>query len=101
MTTNGLALASRAADYAAAGLHRVNISLDTLDPARFARLTGVDGLSRVLAGIDAAIDAGLTPVKLNVVVLADENLRELPSLVTFAADRGVEVRFIELMPMGP
>jgi len=101
MTTNGLTLASRARDYAAAGLRRVNVSLDTLDPRTFARVTGIDGLRRVLDGIDAAIDAGLTPVKLNTVVLRDENFADLPAIVSFAADRGVETRFIELMPMGP
>lgn len=101
MTTNALSLASRAADYVAAGLQRVNISLDTLDARMFARMTGVDGLQRVLDGIDAALAAKLTPVKINTVVLRDENLDDLPALVDFAATRGVEVRFIELMPMGP
>ncbi len=101
MTTNGLSLASRAKDYADAGLGRVNVSLDSLDPKRFAKMTGVDALGRVLAGIDAAIEAGLTPVKLNTVVLHNENLADLPALVGYAARRGVEIRFIELMPMGP
>jgi GTP 3',8-cyclase len=101
MTTNGLSLASHAKDYANAGLGRVNVSLDSLDPKRFAKMTGVDALSRVLAGIDAAIEAGLTPVKLNTVVLNNENLADLPALVQYAATRDVELRFIELMPMGP
>ncbi len=101
MTTNGLSLASHAKDYANAGLGRVNVSLDSLDPKRFASMTGVDALQRVLAGIDAAIDAGLTPLKLNTVVLNSENLADLPALVEYAAMRGVEIRFIELMPMGP
>ena len=101
MTTNGLTLARSASAYAQAGLGRVNVSLDSLDPLRFERITGVEGLSRVLEGIDAALAAGLTPLKLNTVVLRGENDHELPQLVSFAADRGLAIRFIELMPMGP
>jgi len=101
MTTNGLSLAAHAREYAAAGLGRVNVSLDALDPARFAAMTGVDGLDRVLRGIDAALDAGLTPVKLNTVILREQNESQLPALTRFAAAKGVAVRFIELMPMGP
>ncbi len=101
MTTHGLTLARDAAALADAGLQRINISLDSLDADRFERLTGVAGLRRVLDGIDAALDAGLAPVRLNCVVIRGENDRELPELVSFAADRGVEMRFIELMPMGP
>lgn len=101
MTTNGLTLARHAADYRHAGLHRVNVSLDSLDAAIFKRMTGIDGLSLVLNGIDAATAAGLQPIRLNTVVLAGENESELPNLVRFAASRGVEIRFIELMPMGP
>ncbi len=101
MTTNGLSLAHRARDYARAGVGRVNVSLDSLDRACFERMTGVDGLDRVLAGIDAALDAGLAPLRLNTVVLRGDNDRDLPDLVAFAADKGVEIRFIELMPMGP
>jgi GTP 3',8-cyclase len=101
MTTNGLALKAHADEYASAGLGRVNVSLDSLDPEQFARMTGVDGLGLVLEGIDAAIDAGLTPIKLNTVVLKDENEEQLPELIQYASDRGVAIRFIELMPMGP
>lgn len=101
MTTNGLTLASRAKDYAAAGLRRLNISLDTLDPARFTEVTGIDALDRVLEGISAAQTAGLGPIKLNTVVLKDANEHHLIDLIRFAIDRGVEPRFIELMPMGP
>lgn len=101
MTTNGLTLASHAQAYKRAGLNRVNVSLDSLDVDRFARMTGVDALPRVLDGIDAALDAGLSPVKINTVVLRNENLDDLPALVMFAASRGIEIRFIELMPMGP
>jgi cyclic pyranopterin phosphate synthase len=101
MTTNGLTLASRAAEYAAAGLRRVNVSLDSLDRERFRRLTGVDGLARVLAGLCAAEAAGLAPLRLNTVVVRGQNEQDLPGLVTFAATHGWEIRFIELMPMGP
>jgi len=101
MTTNGLTLERRAKEYAAAGLQRINISLDTLDPERFAQLTGVDELPRVLRGLDAAIEAGLGPIRLNSVVVKGQNEFDLPSLVRFAAQRGLEARFIELMPMGP
>ncbi len=101
MTTNALTLPHRASEYAEAGLGRVNISLDSLDPERFARMTGVDQLNRVIDGIDAAVRSGLTPVRINCVVIRGENDVELPALVRFAADRGLEVRFIELMPMGP
>jgi cyclic pyranopterin phosphate synthase len=101
ITTNGLTLRRHAQAYADAGLKRLNISLDTLDPERFATLTGVDQLDRVIEGIDAAKKAGLDPVKLNTVVVRDRNESDLPGLVHFAADRGLEARFIELMPMGP
>lgn len=101
MTTNALTLDKLAMPLKRAGLGRVNISLDTLDPERFAAMTGVDGLTRVLAGIDAAIDAGLRPIKLNCVVLRGENDADLASLIRLAVRRDIEVRFIELMPMGP
>lgn len=101
MTTNGMLLPSRALDWRRAGLNRVNISLDSLDPLRFARMTGVPGLERVVRGIESALAAGFERVRLNTVVLRHENLEELPNLLSFAADLGVEIRFIELMPMGP
>ena len=101
MTTNGLTLARHAEDYRRAGVQRVNVSLDSLDAGTFKRMTGVDGLNRVLAGIDAALEAGLQPIRLNTVVLAGENDHDLPELVRFAAARGLEIRFIDLMPMGP
>lgn len=101
MTTNGLTLASRAVDYARAGLRRVNVSLDSLDRDTFKRMTGVDGLPRVLRGIDAAIEAGLTPLRLNTVVMRERNEHHLHELVEYAAAIGAEIRFIELMPMGP
>ena len=101
MTTNGLSLAPRAHAYARAGLRRVNVSLDTLDQEKFAAMTGVDGLERVLRGIDTAIEAGLSPVKLNTVVIRGSNESSLLDLVRYAASRDLPIRFIELMPMGP
>lgn len=101
MTTNGLTLATRAADYARAGLHRVNVSLDSLNPQRFSDLTGIDGLHHVLAGLDAALAAGLAPVRLNTVVVRGQNDVDLPALLRFAARKQLDIRFIELMPMGP
>lgn len=101
LTTNGLTLRARAQAYRDAGLQRVNVSLDSLDPEGFARITGCDGLHLVLDGIDAALAAGLTPVKINTVVVRGENDDQLARLVAFAAVRGLEIRFIELMPMGP
>ncbi len=100
MTTNGATLERQAKPLADAGLQRVNISLDSLDPRRFQRITGVNALDRVLRGVDAAQGAGL-PVKLNTVVLCGENDEELPQLLRFAARHALEIRFIELMPMGP
>jgi len=100
LTTNGLTLAKAAADFVAAGIGRVNVSLDSLDPDRFAALTGVRGVERVVAGIDAAARAGLGP-KVNTVVMRGHNDAELPELLKFALRRGLEIRFIELMPMGP
>lgn len=101
LTTNGLTLARTARTLADAGLRRVNVSLDALDPHVFARMTGAAALPRVLAGIAAARRAGLAPVKLNTVVMRGINDGELPRLVRFAAAAELEIRFIELMPMGP
>lgn len=101
MTTNGLTLVNRAREYRDAGLRRVNVSLDTLCPQRFAELTGVDGLDRVLRGLDAAREVGLWPIRLNTVVIRGSNDGDLPDLVRFAAANDYEIRFIELMPMGP
>jgi len=101
MTTNGLTLARQARALREAGLKRINVSLDSLDPRTFASITGVDQLSRVLDGIDAARDAQLRPVRVNTVVVRGHNERELAALLHFAAGKEVEIRFIELMPMGP
>ena len=100
MTTNGTRLAALAGELASAGLSRVNVSLDTLDPARFRELTRGGAVERVVAGIDAGLAAGLAPVKLNVVLRRSSYERDVPALLAFAALRGLEVRFIELMRSG-
>ncbi len=100
LTTNGLRLAEMAAELKNAGLHRVNISLDTLRPERFSELTGSDGLSRVLAGIEEALRVGLEPVKINVVVLRNFNEDEIPDLVGLTFREPLHIRFIEFMPVG-
>jgi len=99
MTTNGASLVSQAAALHAAGLRRVNVSLDSLRPERFAAVTRRDALDRVLAGIDAAVAVGLYPVKVNVVLVAGVNDDEIVELARFGRDRGVTVRFIEYMPL--
>jgi len=101
MTTNGTALTGAAAALQRAGLSRINVSLDSLDPERFRKSTGSSGLQEVVRGIDAALDAGLGPVKLNSVLQRSINLEQLPDLVAFAAGHGCEIRFIELMSIGP
>jgi cyclic pyranopterin phosphate synthase len=99
LSTNGLLLAEHAAELAGAGLRRVNVSLDTLRPERFQAIARRPGLERVLAGIDAAIAAGLAPVKLNCVVMRGVNDDELADFAALARDRRVFVRFIEMMPV--
>ncbi len=99
MTTNGVRLAEMARPLAEAGLQRVNVSLDSLQPSVNRAITRRDDLERTLAGIDAALAAGLTPVKLNVVVMRGVNDDEIVELATFGRDRGVGVRFIEFMPL--
>jgi cyclic pyranopterin phosphate synthase len=99
MTTNGVKLGELAHDLAAAGLRRINVSLDTLQRDRFLALTKRDELERVLAGIDAALDAGLAPVKVNAVVIRGVNDDEVVDLARFGREKGVGVRFIEFMPL--
>jgi GTP 3',8-cyclase len=82
-----------------AGLRRVNISLDTLDRAKFERMTRRDELVNVLDGIDAAVAAGFDPVKINAVVERGVNDDEIVDLATFGREQGIEVRFIEFMPL--
>ena len=99
MTTNGVRLPELAHDLAAAGLRRVNISLDSLQRDTFRALTRRDELHRVLAGVDAALDAGLDPVKINCVVIRGVNEDEVVDLAAFGRAKGVGVRFIEFMPL--
>ncbi len=99
LTTNGSTLRLLAHDLAAAGLRRINISCDTLRADRFREITKRDDLVKVLDGIDAALEAGLDPVKLNVVVMRGINDDELVDFATFGRDHGVTVRFIEFMPL--
>ena len=99
LTTNGIGLGKVAGALADAGLDRVNVSLDTLDAERFATLTRRDRHADVLAGLAAAAEAGLTPVKINAVLLRDLNDDEAVPLLRFALDLGYELRFIEQMPL--
>lgn len=101
MTTNGLLLERYADELKAAGLDRVNISLDTLDADKFKEMTRGGKLSDVLAGIEAAKRVGLTPIKINVVLIGGFNDDEIEDLVALTKDdAGIDVRFIELMPIG-
>jgi cyclic pyranopterin phosphate synthase len=99
LTTNGTSLPLLADDLVAAGLQRINISCDSLRSDRFEQITRRDELPKVLAGIDAAIAAGLGPVKLNVVVMRGVNDDEIVDFATFGRDKGISVRFIEFMPL--
>ena len=101
LTTNGIGLAARAQKLAAAGLKRINISLDTLDPDTFAQLARRRRLPDVLAGITAARDAGLAPVKINTVLLRGVNDHEAFDLLRWAMAEQVQLRFIEQMPLDP
>jgi cyclic pyranopterin phosphate synthase len=101
LTTNGLLLAELAAPLKAAGLARVNVSLDTLRPERFVTLTRRAGLDQVFAGLAAAEAAGLAPVKLNVIPLRGVNDDELLEFARLTLDHSWEVRFIEFMPISP
>jgi cyclic pyranopterin phosphate synthase len=101
LTTNGIGLDRLAGPLAQAGLDRVNVSLDTLDPDRFAQLAHRRRLPDVLAGLRGAAAAGLTPVKLNAVLLRDVNDGEAGDLLRFALASGYQLRFIEQMPLDP
>jgi cyclic pyranopterin phosphate synthase len=99
LTTNGTQLVRHAADLARLGLRRINISLDTLKPELFARLTRGGELATVLAGIEAAQAAGLA-VKINAVALKADNAAEIPDLIAWAHGRGMDLTLIETMPLG-
>jgi cyclic pyranopterin phosphate synthase len=99
LTTNGTRLAEHAGALAAAGIRRINVSLDTLDPDRFRAITRLGEIDKVLAGIDAAQAAGMR-VKINTVALRDANESELPALIAWAHGRGCDITLIETMPLG-
>lgn len=99
VTTNGLGLARLARPLADAGLSRVNVSLDTVDPATFRELTRRDRLADVLAGMAAAAEAGLVPVKVNAVLMRGVNDGQAVDLLAFCLAHGYELRFIEQMPL--
>jgi GTP 3',8-cyclase len=99
MTTNAHFLKNRAKGLKDAGLQRITVSLDSLEPERFALLTGRNELKTVLAGIDAAIESGLHPVKINSVTMRGINDDQAVKFAAFARERGVHVRFIEFMPL--
>ncbi len=98
MTTNGYLLSEMALSLKEAGLNRVNVSLDSLNREKFKKITGFDGLPKVLQGIDDAFREGLTPVKVNVVLLKGINDDEVESFINLTIDKPLSVRFIELMP---
>ncbi|MGA8535555.1 MAG: GTP 3',8-cyclase MoaA [Candidatus Tumulicola sp.] len=100
LSTNGLLLEDQLAALVAAGLRRVNLSLDTLRADRFEAIARRPGLDRVLRGIDAAIDAGLQPLKINCVVMRGANDDEIADFAELTRERAVFVRFIEVMPVG-
>ncbi|OIQ80140.1 cyclic pyranopterin monophosphate synthase [mine drainage metagenome] len=100
LTTNGSQLDQYAAGLKAAGVHRINISLDSLDTERFRRITRVGALDKVLCGIDAARAAGFRHTRLNSVLMRGVNDDEAPALVQFAIDKQLDIAFIEEMPLG-
>jgi GTP 3',8-cyclase len=99
MTTNGASLGLLAPALRRAGLRRITVSCDSLRPDRFAAITHRNALHRVLDGIDAAVAAGFSPVKVNCVLMRGVNDDEIVDFAAFGRDRGVEVRFIEFMPL--
>ena len=100
LTTNGSQLVKMAQPLKDAGVKRLNISLDTLKPARFKKMTRTGKLDQVLHGIDAALKAGFKRVKINAVILKNRNHDEVCDLVQFAVDHGIDITFIEEMPLG-
>jgi cyclic pyranopterin phosphate synthase len=100
MTTNGYKLKEMAAKLKKSGLNRVNVSVDSLKKEKFKFMTGVDGLEKVIEGIRESIEQGLNPVKVNTVLIRGFNDDEIEDFVIFSDRFGVDVRFIELMPVG-
>lgn len=99
ITTNGILLEKYAADLKAAGLHRVNISLDTMNPMQFRYITRGGNIEDVIKGIDAALKVGLTPVKLNCVIKDTSSSPDAQAVKEFAKSRGIQVRFIHQMDL--
>ena len=99
ITTNGTRLAEHAAALASHGVRRINVSIDSLDPATYARITRGGDIARVIAGVDAAIAAGIA-VKINTVALANDNLDDVVALTDWAHARGAAISLIEVMPLG-
>jgi len=100
MTTNGSQLPKLAHELKAAGMDRLNISLDSLDAEKFRRITRTGDLNRVIRGIDTAVEAGFKGIKLNSVIMKNSNDHEVLDLVDFARARGIDISFIEEMPLG-
>ncbi len=100
LSTNGHLLARFASQLKQSGVSRVNISLDSLDPENFHRITRGGDVNRVVNGIDAALAAGMDPVRINMVVMKGVNDHEIESMFDFSLKRGVDLRFIETMPVG-
>ncbi len=100
LTTNGILLADQARVLFDAGLRRLNVSLDTLDPGRFRELTRRDGVEKVLAGLEAAKRAGFAPIKVNAVAIRGFAEQDVAPLARYCRDNGFELRFIEYMPIG-
>lgn len=100
LTTNGILLPKYAKELKAAGLNRVNISLDTMDAEKYSYITRQGSLGDVMAGVDAAEAVGLLPIKLNTVLIGGFNDDEIEDFVNLTMDRAIDVRFIELMPIG-
>ncbi len=100
ITTNGSQLETMAASLKEAGVKRINISLDTLDADKFKAITRTGDLAQVLRGIQAAKAAGFVRIKINAVILKDRNHQEVNDLVRFAVDNGIDISFIEEMPLG-
>jgi cyclic pyranopterin phosphate synthase len=99
LTTNGVLLAEQAQPLYDAGLRRLNIHVDTLDRARFQQITRRDDLDRVLAGIDAALATGFAPIKINAVAVKGLTEADIVPLARFGRERGIEIRYIEFMPL--
>ena len=100
ITTNGILLSDMAEDLKKAGLNRVNISLDTLDKEKFTKITRVGDLDKVLKSIDKCLELGIKPVKINTVLMKGFNDSELDDFFNLTREMPVEIRFIELMPIG-